>query len=185
MTGADERGDLGRQRVRRQGAGGDDDGGAFAGRRQRRHLFADDRNQRMTRQRRRDRVREPLAIDRERRAGGHAALLGRAHDERSEAPHLLFQETHGVVELVAAKRIAAHELGEAVGLVDSRRTHGPHLVERHRDALRCGLPGGLSSGKAAADDSDHLLACARGAAPRACRRSLVRARRCSMRCLLS
>ena len=58
-----------------------------------------------------------VAIDRQRRARRHAARLGGAHHERTEPPHLFLQQADGVIELVAAERVAAHELGEGVGAV--------------------------------------------------------------------
>ena len=67
---------------------------------------------------------EALAIHGERRAGRHAARFRRAHDQRTEPPHLLLQEADGVIELVAAERVAADELGEAVGLVHGGRRTG-------------------------------------------------------------
>ena len=97
-------------------------------------LFADDRDERMPRDRVGDGLREPLAIDGQRGAGRHAARFGRAHDERAETPHLFLQQADGVIELVAAERIAADELGEAIGLVDGGGTDRPHLVERDRHA---------------------------------------------------
>src|SRR5256886_13344381 len=97
-------------------------------------LLADDRDERVARELAGDRVGEPLAVGGERGAGGYAARSGRAHDHRSEPPHLLFQETDGVIQLVAAKRVAADELGEPIGLVYRGWSDRPHLVERHRHA---------------------------------------------------
>ena len=91
----------------------------------------------------RDEVGEPLAIDRERGAGRHAARLGGAHDERPEPPHFLLEQADGVIELVAAEGVAADQLGEPIGLVHGRRTHRPHLVQRDAHAARRRLPGGL------------------------------------------
>ena len=97
-----------------------------------------------------------LAIDGERRAGRHAAGFGRPHHERAEAPHLLLQQADGVVELVAAKRVAAHEFGEPIGLVDGGRPRRPHLVQSDGHAARRHLPGGLEPAKPAADDPDGI-----------------------------
>ena len=108
-------------------------------------LFANDGDQRMRGERLRDRLGEPLAIDRQRRAGRHAARLGGTHHERAEPPHLFFQQADGVVELVAAEGIAADELGEPIGLVHGGRTHRPHLVQRDRHAARRRLPRGLAT----------------------------------------
>ena len=100
-----------------------------------------------------DRLGELLAIDGERRAGRHAALLRNPQDQRAEPPHFFLEETDCVIELVAAEGVAAHELGEPVGLVNRGRANRPHLVERHRNAARSCLPRGLAACQAAADDS--------------------------------
>src|SRR5262245_44899674 len=102
----------------------------------------------------RDDGRKLFAIDRQRGARRHAARLRRPHHERSEPPHFFLQKTDGVIELVAAERIAAHELRETISLVDRGRPNGPHLVQRDRHAARRGLPGGFGSGKTAAHDRD-------------------------------
>ena len=119
-----------------------------------RHLAADDLDQRMRRDRVGDSRREPLAIDGQRSAGRDARLIGGAHDDRAEPPHLLFEQADGVIELVAAEGVAADELGELVGLVDGRRPHRPHLVENDPYAGGGGLPGCLAAGQPAADDGD-------------------------------
>ena len=107
----------------------------------------------------RDRVghagRKLLAIDGERRAGRHADAVGDAHDERSEAAHLFLEQADGVVELVAAERIAADELREMIGLVHGRRPCGAHFVERDGHAHGCRLPGRFRAGQSAANDSNH------------------------------
>ena len=56
--------------------------------------------------------REDVAIHRQRRAGRHPRLVRRPHHERAEPPHLLLEQADRVVELVAAERVAADELGE-------------------------------------------------------------------------
>ena len=102
-----------------------------------------------------DLVGKPLAIHGERGAGRHAARLGGAHHERAEPPHLFLQEADRVIELVAAERVAADQLREAVGLVHGRRADGPHFVQRDRHPPRGRLPGGFRTGEPAADDGDH------------------------------
>jgi hypothetical protein len=73
--------------------------------------------------------RETFAIDRQRCARRHARRVGRAHDERPEPTHFLFEKADRVVEFVAAEGVAADELGELVGLVNKRRSDRPHLVQ--------------------------------------------------------
>ena len=65
-----------------------------------------------------DRLRKAVAIDGQRGAGRHAGALGRAHDQRAEPPHLFFEQPDGVIELVAAKGVAADQFRQPVGLVD-------------------------------------------------------------------
>ena len=76
-----------------------------------------------------DRLRESFAIDGQRGAGGHAMRIGRPHHQRAKPPHLFFQQADGVIELVAAQRVGADQLGEPIGLVDGGRAHRPHLVQ--------------------------------------------------------
>ena len=103
-----------------------------------------------------DRVRhrfgEAVAIDRQRRAGRHAAPVGRAQHQRAEAPHFFFQQSDGVIELVATERVGADQFGETVGFVDRGRPDRPHFVQHHRHAGRSSLPGGFGAGQTAADD---------------------------------
>ena len=87
-------------------------------------------------------------------AGTRVASAARMH-QRAEPPHLLLEQADGVVELVAAERIAADQLGERVGLVHGGRPHRPHLVERDGDAELRRLPRGFAPGQAAADDVNH------------------------------
>jgi hypothetical protein len=68
----------------------------------------------------------------QRGAGRDAALVGDGHHQRVQAPHLLLEETDGVVQLVAAKRIRADQLGQLFRLVDGRGPHRPHLVQDDR-----------------------------------------------------
>ena len=105
------------------------------------------------------RRREPSRSTASAAPAGTRALVGRAHDQRAEPPHLLLQEADGVIELVAAEGIGADELGEPIGLVDRGRLHRPHLVEHDGDAARRGLPGGFAPGQAAADDENVRTGC--------------------------
>ena len=103
VIAADQPDQIGRQRVGGQRAGGDDyrlTVGRFG---DRRDFVAHNRDERMVLQRRRDRRGETFAIHRERGAGRHARLVGSAHDQRPEPPHLLLQETDGVIQLVTAE----------------------------------------------------------------------------------
>ena len=141
VLGADEGGDVARQRRRRQWTGRDD---------QRIHrrirwypidLFAREGDAGVMRDRVGDRLRKALTIDGERGAGGHAARFSGTHDDRAEAPHLLFEEAHRVIELVPAQRIGADQLRQPIRLVHERRPHRPHFVEDDVDARLGRLPG--------------------------------------------
>jgi hypothetical protein len=122
------------------------------------HLFARDPNQPVPANRVGDGLREPLAIDGQRRARGDSRAVSGAHHDRAEAAHLLLQEADGVIEFVTAEGIAADQLRESVGLVDRRPAHRPHFVERHRYAERRSLPCRFAPGQAAADDVNHVNA---------------------------
>ena len=103
MIGADQGGDVRRQGIGGQRPGRDDHRLAPGRSRDGRDLLADDGDEGMIDEGAGDRLREPIAIDGERGAGRHTALVRRPHDERAEPPHFFFQETDGVIELVTAK----------------------------------------------------------------------------------
>jgi hypothetical protein len=102
--------------------------------RQMRHLLTHDRDGGMTADGVGDRGGKALAIDGEGRTSWNAGRVGRAHDQRACAPHLLFEEADGVVQLVTAERIAADELGESIGAVNVSATHRPHFMQDDRHA---------------------------------------------------
>ena len=81
-------------------------------------------------------------VDGERRAGRHARGIRRAHDQRAEPPHFLLEQSDSVVDLVTAKRVAADELGQLVGLMHGRLPHRPHLVDGHIDTDSTARPFG-------------------------------------------
>ena len=120
---------------------------------------ADNRDERVTVERVGDGLREALPVDGQGGPGGHPARFGGAHDERAEAPHLFFQEADGVIELVAAERIAADELSEAVRPMDGRGMGRPHFVQRDGYALRGGLPRRLGTREPPADNGDTHEPC--------------------------
>ena len=109
-------------------------------------LLARERDQRMLVNGLRHGAREQLAIDRQRSASRHARDFGGVHHERVEPPHFLFQQADRVVELVAAERVAAHQLGEPIGLVHVGRPRGPHFVDGDGNAASGGLPGRFATG---------------------------------------
>jgi len=117
-----------------------------------RDLAALDRDERMRRERLRDRVGETVAIDRERAAGGHLIGVAGAHDQRAETAHLLMQQPDGVVlGIVGTEGVRAHELGEAIRLVRVCGALGAHLVQHDGDTVLRELPRGLGTGQSTAD----------------------------------
>jgi hypothetical protein len=70
----------------------------------------------------------------------------------SEPPHLLLQETDGVIQLVAAKGVRADQLGAVPRLVHGRLPDRTHLVNDDRYAERHRLPGRFRPGQSGADD---------------------------------
>jgi hypothetical protein len=126
-------------------------------RRQPGDLAALDRDERVRFERRRDRVREAVAVDRERSAGRHLMGVALGDDQRAQGAHLLMQQPDRVrLGVVGAEGVRADELGKAAGLVGFRAAPGPHLVQHHRHAGAGDLPGGFGARKAAADDVDGL-----------------------------
>src|SRR5580765_5214460 len=154
MIAANHPRQISRPRLRGQRTGCDNHWIALGRRRNRRHLFARDRDPRMPGERGGDGLGEPLAVHRQRGAGRHAARLGGSHHNRVQTPHLLLEESDGVIELVTAKRVAADELRESIGLVNRRGAGGTHFVEKDRDAARRRLPCSLAAGEAAPDDAN-------------------------------
>ena len=71
--------------------------------------------------------------------------------------HLPVQEADGVLlVVVGAEGVGADELGQRAGLVGGGAGRRAHLVQDDGDAGLGGLPGGLGSGEAAADDVDGV-----------------------------
>ena len=105
-----------------------------------------------------DSGRKALAIDRQRAAGRHLVGVGRAHDQRTEPPHLGMQQPHGIVGgIVGAEGIGADQLGQAVGAMCLGHPDRPHLVQHDAAAGFSGLPGCLRAGETGADDVDQVV----------------------------
>ena len=121
-----------------------------------RYLAADDLDARLGLQRRGDPARELLAIHGQGRAGGNAGLVGGGHDERAQPAHLLVQQAHGVLQMIGAEGVGAHQLGALAGAVGGRFLLGAHLEQAHGNAAPGQLPGGLRAGQPRADDGDGL-----------------------------
>ena len=144
------------ERRRRQRPRGDDDIVPVLGR-QSRDLAALHRHQRMAQQGVGDIIGEAVAVNRQGAAGRNLVAAGGGHDERAGASHLLVQESDGVLHLVIrAEGVRADEFGQALRLVGVGADGRAHFVQHDRHAGAGGLPGGLRSGHAAADDVDWL-----------------------------
>ena len=105
--------------------------------------------------------REALAVDCERAACRQLVGVGRGHDQRSGAAHLLMQQPNGVgLPFVGAEGIGTDQLGESAGLMRVGLPYGAHLVQHDRNAGLRDLPGRLAARQAA---TDHVnLACHSG-----------------------
>src|SRR5262245_6474525 len=105
----------------------------------------------------RDCGREEVAIDRERRTRRYAGVIGRGDHERTEAAHLLLQAPDRRFQRAVAKRVRAHQLRQAVGLMRFGATDWSHLVEIDLDPATRELPRGLAAGEPAAYDGDTCM----------------------------
>ena len=118
-------------------------------------LFAPDLEPRERFELRRDGGREAVAIDREGAPGRHRRFARRPDDQRAEELHLALEEAGGMLRVVAAQRVRAHQLGEVAALVRRRLAHWSHLVEHHGHPARGELKGALAAGEASTDDMDR------------------------------
>ena len=111
------------------------------------------RHQRMGEQRLLHGGREAVPVDGERAAGRQLVRVGRAHDQRAGAAHLLVQQADGVVlRIVGAEGVGADQLGEVLGEMRFGAARRPHLVQHHGHARLRELPRRLAAREAAAHD---------------------------------
>ena len=135
-----------------------DDDVAPLRRRQPGDLLALDADVRVAVNRRRHRLGEPDAVDRQRAARRQLVPVRHPHDQRAAAPHLLVQQADGV-ELASSERKLLEQTSSAnpsvwcASVVRDR----PHLVEDDRGAGLGRLPGGLGAGEPGADDVDGFV----------------------------
>ena len=123
-------------------------------------------------QRRLDLGREHAAIHCQRRTRRNLRLGCRRHGQRTELAHLVVEQPDCVVGIVVgAKRVGAHQFGQAIALMRrSAVAATAHFREPHPHPAPGELPGRLASGKPAADDVNvvfHGLA-----APSPCARKI-------------
>ena len=120
-----------------------------------RHFLALDLDLGMRFNRSLHRLRKTHAIDRERATRRQLVGVGRAHDQRTQPPHLLVQQPDRVVlPIVGAERIRTHEFGQALAGVRFGHPAGPHLVQHDAAARLRRLPCRFASREAPADDVD-------------------------------
>ena len=74
---------------------------------------------------------EALAINRQRRPGGDAVLVGAGHDQRAQAAHFLVEQPDGIiVGVIRAEAVRAHHFRKVVGFVRRSGVAAPtHLAE--------------------------------------------------------
>ena len=142
------------QGFRRQGAGGDDAVAARVRFGQGRQFLAPQFDQRVRFDRGRDVGGEARPVHGQRSAGGNGIPAGRGDDQGAEVFHLPLQQAGGMVRVVAAQRVRAHEFGEVGARMGRRRSPRPHLVQEHRPAPGGQLKRALATGESAANDCD-------------------------------
>ena len=86
-----------------------------------------------------------------RAAGRQLVGVGRAHDQRARATHLLVQQADRVVAgVIGTEGVGTDELGEIFREMRLGAAHRPHLVQHHGHAGRRELPGRFAAGEATA-----------------------------------
>jgi len=101
-----------------------------------------------------DRPREAEALHRERLPRRHAMLIRARDHHRATLPQLVLEQPRRGDPIVAAQRVAAHQLAEQRRLMRGRHRARLHLDERDVEACLGELPGSLAAGHASADDGD-------------------------------
>src|SRR5260221_2109646 len=84
-------------------------------------------------ERARDFLREDLAIDRERGAGGDTGFVRAGEDERAGATKLFLQQADGISEERAPHGVRANELAQLVARLRGRSPDRVLLAELHCD----------------------------------------------------
>jgi hypothetical protein len=116
------------------------------------HFFAVDLNARMRFNGTGHFRREDIAIHREGLTAGYARDGGGAKSQRIQTPQFFFKKPGRGRMLIAFQGITANELGQTIGLMRVRRSHGPHLVKHNIDAPFRKLPRGFCTSQTAACD---------------------------------
>ena len=82
----------------------------------------------------------------------HPRLIRTAQDQRAAPAQLLLEQAHGVLQLIGAQGVGAHQLGKAGAVVGGGHFAGLHLAQRDGNPPLGQLPGALAPGQARADD---------------------------------
>ena len=86
--------------------------------------------------------------------------VGRLHNERAGAAHLLVQKADGVrFPVIGPERIRADEFCAVAGFVGLGQARGPHLVENDLGSPLGGLPSRLRPRKACSHYVECSLSC--------------------------
>ena len=119
----------------------------------------------MRQKRRRHRLREGIAIHRERATGGNAMLFGGLHDKAVGGTHFPMQQPDGVLfVIIRAKRVGTDHFGQIAGTMGKGFHLWAHFMNDDRHAHMGGLPCGLGAGHAATDNMKcfaHGVGCRR------------------------
>ena len=153
MVGTNQLLELTRQRFRGQGPGRDH-AVALVGRRQRGQFLAPEFDQRLRFDCCRHSGGESRAVNGQGTAGRHGVAPRGGDDQRVEALHLPLEQSRGMVRVVAAQRVGAHQFGEVAAGVSRCGALRPHLVQSHGAAPGGELESALATGEPAANDYD-------------------------------
>jgi hypothetical protein len=101
--------------------------------------------------------RKYIAIHRERLTTRHAGDGSGAQQQRVQTPEFFFEKPRCGWMLIALERIAADQLGQAIGLVCVGGSDRAHFVQNHIDPALRQLPRGFGTGQAASGHYDAGL----------------------------
>ena len=105
-----------------------------------------------------DRCGKAVAVHGKRAAGGNLMRVGCRHDQRVGQPHLGMDDADGIAGgVIGAERIGADQFGKPIGLVGGCLADAAHFMQDDRNAGIGDLPGGLRTGKTAADNVNGFV----------------------------
>ena len=100
---------------------------------------------------------EDLAVHGERVAAWDTRLIRHVQQQRAQAAQFLFEEPRrGGFEL-RFERVAAHQFGQAAGLMRRRAARGTHLMKHRAQTAPGDLPCRLGARQSSADDVNGWL----------------------------